>query len=77
MIMDFPSNLKDIRKRVGLTQLQLAEKIGLSLGTIRNWEQGVNVPKYPAMKTLSETLGVSLAELTGLEDGEPVERGLL
>ena len=33
------------RKELGLTQKQLAEKIGVSYQTIQNWESGKNIPK--------------------------------
>ncbi|WFF73009.1 helix-turn-helix transcriptional regulator [Proteiniclasticum sp. QWL-01] len=71
--MNFSSNLKNLRKDANLTQKQLADKLGVSLGTIRNWEQGINVPKYPAMKILSEIFNVSLPELTGLDNFEVIE----
>ncbi|MCP4752963.1 MAG: helix-turn-helix domain-containing protein [Proteobacteria bacterium] len=37
-----PDDIKEIRKERGLTQKQLAEKIGYSEGTLRNIESGQN-----------------------------------
>lgn len=34
------SELKEARKSLGLTQEQLADEIGASLASVRNWEQG-------------------------------------
>ena len=34
------SQLKDARQSLGLTQEQLANEIGASLASVRNWEQG-------------------------------------
>ena len=35
-----PSQLKEARQALGLTQEQLADEIGASLASVRNWEQG-------------------------------------
>ena len=35
-----PSQLKVARQALGLTQEQLADEIGASLASVRNWEQG-------------------------------------
>ena len=40
--------IKEIRDKYGLTQDQFAEMIGISLGTLRNWEQGRRHPEGPA-----------------------------
>jgi len=34
------SELKEARQSLGLTQEQLADEIGASLASVRNWEQG-------------------------------------
>ena len=34
------SELKEARKMLGLNQEQLADEIGASLASVRNWEQG-------------------------------------
>lgn len=34
------SELKEARQMLGLTQEQLADEIGASLASVRNWEQG-------------------------------------
>ncbi len=37
-----------VRKRLGLTQRELARRIDVSLDTVRSWEQGKKVPTGPA-----------------------------
>lgn len=37
-----------IRERFGVSQAKFAEMLGISLGTLRNWEQGRRVPEGPA-----------------------------
>ncbi len=45
-----------IREDLGLTQLELAEKIGVSPRTIQNWEAGKKIPdtKHELLRSLSE-----------------------
>lgn len=43
--MNFGKKLRDLRKRRQLTQAELAEVLGLSLKTVRNYETGVCYPK--------------------------------
>lgn len=37
-------NLKERRKKLGLSQMDLAQKVGVSLLTIQLWERGVSMP---------------------------------
>lgn len=43
-----PPDIKAIRQNFGLTQVQFAALLGISVGTLRNWEQGRRVPEGPA-----------------------------
>lgn len=38
------SKIKEIRTDKWLSQSELAEKLGVSVSTVRSWEQGKNVP---------------------------------
>ena len=42
-----------IRKKLGFTQEQFAQRFGVSLGTLRNWEQGARLPEGPARVLLT------------------------
>lgn len=37
--------LKELRRKLGLTQVQLAEIVGVDVKTIQNWEAGRRIPK--------------------------------
>ena len=39
---------RKIRTRFGLTQPEFARLMGISVGTLRNWEQGIRRPEGPA-----------------------------
>ena len=41
-------NVKSIRQKTGMTQQQFCVAFGLSLGTLRHWEQGDRHPRGPA-----------------------------
>jgi putative transcriptional regulator len=41
-----------IRERFGLSQAKFAELMGISVGTLRNWEQGRRDPEGPAVVLL-------------------------
>ena len=58
------------RKNKGLTQEQLAEKLGVTNKTVSRWETGKYMPDLSFLKPLSEELGISLNELLS---GEKIE----
>jgi putative transcriptional regulator len=45
-------DIKGIREGYNLTQEQFATMLGISVSTLRNWEQGRRVPEGPAMVLL-------------------------
>lgn len=45
--------VKEIRKATGLTQVQFAQRIGIEVATLRNWEQGRREPTGPAKALLT------------------------
>jgi putative transcriptional regulator len=45
-------DIKHIREKHNLTQEQFAVMLGISVRTLRNWEQGRRVPEGPAMVLL-------------------------
>jgi putative transcriptional regulator len=42
-----------LREKSGLSQALFADRIGVSVGTLRNWEQGRRVPDGPARVLLA------------------------
>jgi len=47
-----PADVRAVRARLGLSQPEFALLIGVSLATLRNWEQGRRVPEGPARALL-------------------------
>lgn len=61
--MDFGQKLKEIRRAEGLSQEQLADKIGVSRQAITKWETGKGLPDMENMMILSEIFKTTLDEL--------------
>jgi len=55
--------LKDLRKEKGITQEQLAEKLGVSGRTISRWETGKNMPDISLLVEIAEFFDVSIPEI--------------
>lgn len=65
-----------LRRKSGLSQEQLAEKIGVSRQAISKWECGLSTPELDKMKALSEFFNITVDELAGgktdtAENAEP------
>ena len=50
----FSERLKQLRKEKGLTQVTLAETLGVSKGTVAMWETGKRMPGFDMLARLSE-----------------------
>lgn len=63
----FSENLKNARKRKGLTQAEIAEAIGVAKSTYSLYESGKREPDVQKIKQLAEVLNMTGDELLGLE----------
>lgn len=70
MTTDLPlrNTLKEHRARLGLTQADLADRVGVSRKTINTVENGVFVPSTVLALRLAQALGVSVEALFQLAD---------
>ena len=59
--------IKELRKRQGMTQKELAEKMQVSFQAVSKWENGVNMPDITHIPRLIDIFGVSADELLGLQ----------
>jgi transcriptional regulator with XRE-family HTH domain len=57
----FAETLKALREKAGLSQSVLAERSGVGVSTIRQFEYGRREPTYGTLVKLAQGLGVSLA----------------
>lgn len=73
--MALSEKLYELRKKDGLSQEQLAERLGVSRQAVSKWESGKAVPESDTLISISEYFGVSLDYLMKEDDSavsEPV-----
>ena len=61
--------IKSLREKGGMTQAELADKIGVSSKTVSKWETAKGLPDIALLQPLAQALGVSVIELM---NGEPI-----
>ncbi len=57
------------RKRIGLTQDKLAEKLGVTAQAVSKWENDQSCPDITMLPKLAEIFGISTDALLGIEKG--------
>ena len=61
--------VKELRLKAGLTQSQLAEKVGTDRSTVTKWELGESFPRASMIPALAAALNCSVADLFGESKG--------
>ena len=57
------NTIKELRESRGLTQAELAERIGVSSKTVSKWETAKGLPDISLLQPLAQALGISVIEL--------------
>lgn len=70
--MHFGKRVTDFRHKMGLSQSELASKIGVSAQAVSKWENATTLPDMEVMLALSNLCGVTMNEL--LEDNSLISR---
>lgn len=65
--MNFNEKLIELRKKAGLSQEDLAEKVNVSRQSVSKWESGQSTPEMDKLIVLSNIFNISLDELVGKE----------
>ncbi len=55
--------IAELRKQHGMTQLELAEKMGVTDKAVSKWERDLSCPDINSLPNLAEIFGVSVEEL--------------
>lgn len=68
--------IAELRKQHGMTQLELAEKMGVTDKAVSKWERDLSCPDINSLPTLAEILEVSVEELMQIkkEAQQPVNK---
>ena len=60
--------IRDGRNAKNMTQMELADKLGVSFQAVSNWERGASMPDISKLSDLSEILSISINEILGSEE---------
>lgn len=74
--MDVSTKLKELRKKAGLTQQEVADKVDVSRVAVGQWESGSVTPRPNKIERLAELFGVSVVQLLGY-DFDSLPRGAM
>lgn len=66
--MNIGEKIKAIRKRTGLSQKELGERLNVSQAMIAQYENGKRLPKIETLVRISQALNVDIEELAGTDE---------
>ena len=67
-------NISNLRQRADMTQMELADKLGISFQAVSNWERGKSMPDISKLSELSTIFGVSIDEILMSDAGRVIEK---
>lgn len=65
--MEFKDVFADLRKKAGLSQNEIAEKLFVTRQAVSRWERGETVPEIETLKAISGLFSVSINTLLGFQ----------
>ena len=68
----FADRIKIIREHSGITQAELARRLGLTRSSVNSWEMGLSVPSTSYIIELAKLFDLSTDYLLGLDRGAAV-----
>lgn len=69
--MELGEKISGLRKRNGMTQAELGEKLGVTYQAVSKWERNESLPDFDMMSKLAKLYGVSIAYF---EDGATADK---
>ena len=66
--------IKKLRKKNYLTQAEFAKKVGVTQGTVSQWEHGIISPNSNQLRAISDAFGVSIDSIVGKRKHEEDEK---
>ena len=61
------AKIAELRKRKGITQKQLAERLHVTDGAVSKWERGINYPDLSLLEPIAVELDTDMISLLALE----------
>ena len=68
MIYGLYEKIKNLRVHSGMSQVQLAERLGITKSAVNAWESGTNSPSLSYIIRLAQVFGVSTDYLLGVNE---------
>ena len=62
-MMNVAERILTARKKAGLTQMEVANRVGVSFQAISNWERGVSMPDISNLERLANVLGMTVDDI--------------
>ena len=59
----YGKRIRETRKKAGMTQIELAQRSGIALSSIRRYERGVRDPRLEALRRIAVVLDVTVNDL--------------
>jgi DNA-binding XRE family transcriptional regulator len=63
-------HIAEYRRRAGLTQRDVGERLGVSCQAVSKWEQGRSCPDVMLLPDIAHLFGVTIDALFGIDRGE-------
>lgn len=73
--MDLGKKIRSHRDELGLTQAELADKLGLTYSSVSQWESGRATPRTPILRQLADLFNTTVADLMGEDATEAAISG--
>ena len=73
--MDLGKKIRAHRDELGLTQAELADKLGLTYSSVSQWESGRATPRTPILRQLADLFNTTVADLMGEDAAETAISG--
>lgn len=73
--MDLGKKIRAHRDELGLTQAELANKLGLTYSSVSQWESGRATPRTPILRQLADLFDTTVADLMGEDATETAISG--
>lgn len=73
--MNFSTKFRLLRAKSGLTQAELADKLGLTYSSVSQWESGRATPRTPILRQLADLFNTTVADLMGEDATEAAISG--
>ena len=70
-------NISKLRKLKGMTQMEMADMLGISFQAVSNWERGISMPDISKLGELASIFNVSIDEILDNKRTSEIAKNLI